>query len=137
MPCNLKMSQDVFQMKMDPIVERCSSILCIHNDLYVYDHADKADNADLLHLMQVARYNGNVSNSRRYQIRCSQITFYDAILSKEGMQTNPEKIQGIREMVPSDVQQLQSFLGMLHIMQPYIPHLSHHVSPLRELLRIN
>ena len=56
----------------------------------------------------------------------------------EGMETDSQKIQRIKEMaLTSDVQQLQSFPGMLNFMQLYISHLWHHTAPHRELLKKN
>ena len=48
------------------------------------------------------------------------------------MHPDPQKVQGITEMtVPTDKQQLQSFLGMVNYMGTFIPNLSHHTEPLR------
>ena len=52
------------------------------------------------------------------------------------MHPDPKKVQGITEMtVPSDKQQLQSFLGMVNYMGTFIPNLSHHMEPLRAMLK--
>ena len=37
----------------------------------------------------------------------------------------------------ADSQQLQSFLGMITFMQPYISHLTHHMAPVWEFLKKN
>ena len=55
------------------------------------------------------------------------------IFSKEGWPwKNPRN-----HRTPQDVQQLQSFLGMINFVQLYIPHLSNHIVSLRELLKKN
>ena len=52
------------------------------------------------------------------------------------MHPDPKKVQGITEMtVPTDKQQLQSFLGMVNYMETFIPKLSHHTEPLRAMLK--
>ena len=52
------------------------------------------------------------------------------------MHPDPKKVQGITEMtVPTDKQQLQSFLGMVNYMGTFIPNLSHHTEPLRAMLK--
>ena len=129
------MSQNVFKMKMDKIVERCPGILCIHDDLCIYGHSEKEHNSNLLQLMQEASSNNLAFNSVKSQIQCPKVTFYSTIFSKEGMKPNPEKIWGITEMLHWDVQHLQSFLGMLAFMQPYIPPMTHHTAPFWELLK--
>ena len=35
-PFRLKISQDIFQMRMDDIVAQCPSVLAIHNDVFIY-----------------------------------------------------------------------------------------------------
>ena len=45
-------------------------------------------------------------------------------------------MQDIEEMTPPETkQQLQSFLGMVTYMANFVPHLSHHTEPLRQLLK--
>ena len=52
------------------------------------------------------------------------------------MHPDPKKVQGITEMtVPTDKQQLQSFLGMANYMGTFIPNLSHHTEPLQAILK--
>ena len=65
-----------------------------------------------------------------------QIVFFNTIFSKESMKLNTEKMQGITEMPPSDVQ-LQIFLGMLNFMQAYVSHLLLSAVLLSELLKKN
>ena len=47
-----------------------------------------------------------------------------------------KKIQGITKMTPPiDKQQLASFIGMVTYMGSFVPHLSHHMEPLRVMLK--
>ena len=64
MPFGLQMS--IFQMKMNQVVERCPRILCIPNDLYIYDHSEKEHDAS---------NSGLVLNGRKYRIKHPKITF--------------------------------------------------------------
>ena len=42
------------------------------------------------------------------------VSFFGAVYSKDGVEPDPKKIQGIEKMTPpEDKQQLQSFLGMV------------------------
>ena len=45
-----KMSQDVFQMKMDLIMEHCTGVISIHNPV-VYGVSDKDHDANLINLL--------------------------------------------------------------------------------------
>ena len=63
--------------------------------------------------------------------------FFGAEYSTEGMHPDPKKVQGITEMTPpaDKFSQLQSFLGMVNYMGTFIPNLSHHMEPLRAMLK--
>ena len=52
------------------------------------------------------------------------------------MHPDPKKVQGITEItVPTDKQQLQSFLGMVNYMGTFILNLLHHTEPLWAMLK--
>ena len=53
MPFGLKMSQDVFQMWMDQIIDRMSVIIAIYDDICVYGKDTAEDDRNLLQLMQI------------------------------------------------------------------------------------
>ena len=52
------MSQDVFQMKMDLIMERCPGVISIHDDIVVYGVSDEDHDANLINLLNVAQVEG-------------------------------------------------------------------------------
>ena len=60
MPFGAKMSQDVFQMKMDLIMERCPGVISIHDDIVVYGVSEEDHDANLINLLNVAQIEGLV-----------------------------------------------------------------------------
>ena len=136
MPFGAKMSQDVFQMKMDLIMERCPGVISIHDDIVVYGVSKEHHDANLVNLLNVAQIEGLVLNSKKLELKCPRVSFFGAEYSADGMHPCPKKIQGITEMTPpTDKQQLASFIGMVTYMGNFIPHLSHHTEPLRAMLK--
>ena len=136
MPFGAKMSQDVFQMKMDLIMERCPGVISIHDDIVVYGVSEEDHNANLVNLLNVAQIEGLVLNSKKLELKRPRVSFFDAEYSADGMHPCLKKIQGIREMTPPmDKQQLASFIGMVTYMGNFVPHLSHHTEPLRAMLK--
>ena len=86
--------------------------------------------------LNVCQTEGLCLSSKKLELCCDRVSFFGEIYSKEGVEPDPKKIQGIEEMtVPETKQQLQSFLGMVTYMGNFIPHLSHHTEPLRQLLK--
>ena len=136
MPFGAKMSQDVFQMKMDLIMEQCPGVISIHDDIVVYGVSEEDHDANLVNLLNVAQIEGLVLNSKKLELKHPRVSFFGAEYSADGMHPCPKKIQGITEMTPpTDKQQLASFIGMVTYMGNFVPHLSHHTEPLRAMLK--
>ena len=68
MPFGAKMSQDVFQMKMDLIMERCPGVISIHDDIAVYGVSDEDHDANLINLLNVVQVEGLVLNSKKLEL---------------------------------------------------------------------
>ena len=133
MPFGLKMSQDVFQMHMDQITNRLPGIIAIHNDICVYSKTREEHDTNLLQFMKTASKNGLVFNSHKCIIRQPQITFYGAIFTSKGMKPDPTKIQALQDLpTPDNHKQLQSFLGLINYLQPFLPNLASKTTFLRE-----
>ena len=136
MPFGAKMSQDVFQMKMDLIMERCPGVISIHDDIVVYGVSEEDHDANLVNLLNVTQIEGLVLNSKKLELKHPRVSFFGAEYSADGMHPCPKKIQGITEMTPpTDKQQLASFIGMVTYMGNFVPHLSHHTEPLWAMLK--
>ena len=100
MPFGAKMSQDVFQMKMDLIMEQCPGVISIHDDIVVYGVSEEDHDANLVNLLNVAQIEGLVLNSKKLELKCPRVSFFGAEYSADGMHPCPKKIQGITEMTP-------------------------------------
>ena len=134
-PFRLKMSQDIFQMRMDDIVAQCPGVLAIHNDVFIYGKDDRDHDTNIINLFNVAQ-KGLVFNSKTCAIKQESVTFFGRVFSAEGYSPDQEKIQGISEMTPPQMkQELQSFLGAVNYLQMFVPHLSLNTEPLCALLK--
>ena len=125
MPFSLKMSQDVFQMKMDQITDRLPVIIAIHDAIYVYGKDTAENERNLLQLMQTATQQGLVFSSSKCAICQSQISFYGAIFTVQGMKPDHAKVQAWQDLpAPENSKQLQSFLGLIKYLQAFLPSLT-------------
>ena len=133
MPFGLKMAQDVFQMRMDQITERLPGIIAIHDDICVFGKIQQQHDKHLLQLLKTASAKGLVFSSRKCQISKPQITFFGTIFSAKGMKPDPIKIQALQDLpTPQTQKQLQSFLGLVNYLQPFIPDIAARTTFLRE-----
>ena len=135
-PFRLKMSQDIFQMRMDDIVAQCPRVLAIHDDVFIYRKDNRDHDTNIINLFNVAQKEGLVFNSKKCTIKQESIMFFGGVFLAEGYSPDPEKIQGISEMTPPQTKQkLQSFLGAVNYLQTFVPHLSSNTEPLQALLK--
>ena len=136
MPFGAKMSQDVFQLWMDAILEQCPGVIGIHDDMVIFEVDQEDHDAKLINLLNVCQKEGLVLNSKKLELQRERVTFFRAEYSTLGMHPDPKKVQGIREItVLTDKQQLQLFLGMVNYMGTFITNLSHHMELLRAMLK--
>ena len=136
LPFGLCVSQDVFQQKMDFILEKCPGTVGIADDVAVHGSTEQEHDANLHNLMIIARQHGLVFNLEKCQIKKPRITFFGVVYDAEGVHPDPEKVEAINAIPePQGTQELQSFLGIATYMAPFIPSLSSMSEPLRNLLK--
>ena len=128
--------QDLFQLWMDAILEKCPGVIGIHGDMVIFGVDQQDHDANLINLLNVCQKEGLVLNSKKSELRREWVTFFRAEYRAQGMHPDSKKVQGITEMTaPTDKQQLQSFLGIVNYMGTFIPNLSHHSEPLGAMLK--
>ena len=121
---------------MDRILARAPGRVGIADDVVVYGRNNAEHDKNLLRLMQVAKEEGLVFNSKKCAIKPSEIVFFGSVYGKDGIKSDPSKIEYIRKMpTPQDREDLQRFIGLMNYLAAYIPHFADKVSPLRELLK--
>lgn len=136
MPFGLSMSQDVFQLRMDQIIESCPGIIGIADDVVVFGKTVKDHDENLHNLFKVAKQHGLTFNSEKCKIKEPQVKFYGSIYDKDGVRPDTAKIEAINSIpTPHDVTGLQRFLGMITYLSPFIPKMADETAALRSLLK--
>ena len=121
---------------MDIILEQCSGVEGITDDVCVYGKNQAEHDKNSLHLLKVAKNNGLVFNSKKCFISQESITFFGLEWSQDGVQPSLSKCDNIKSKAsPRNKADLQSFLGMIQYLSPFIPKLSERTTALRELLK--
>ena len=68
MPFGAKMSQDVFQLRMDAILEECPGVIGIHDDIVIFGVDQEDHDANLINLLNVCQKEGLVLNSKKLEL---------------------------------------------------------------------
>ena len=77
-------------------------------------------------------------NPDKIQINVPTVPFFGQVLTKEGLRPDPHKVDVIKQWpTPTNVTELQSFLGSVNYLCKFIPYLSDLRQPLQGLLKSN
>ena len=68
MPFGAKMSQDMFQLWMDAILEQCPGVIGIHDDMVIFGVDQQDHDANLINLLNVCQKEGLVLNSKKLEL---------------------------------------------------------------------
>ena len=68
MPFGTKMSQDVFQLWMDAILEQCPGVIGIHDDMVIFGVDQEDHDANLINLLNICQKEGLVLNSKKLEL---------------------------------------------------------------------
>ena len=136
LPFSLVCSQDIFQKKMDQILEECQGCIEIVDDITVHGHTEVEHDACLQNLMHVTHRYGLVFNPQETHVKAPAVNFFSCLYDADGVHPDPEKVDAIHALpVPTNITELQEFLVMVMYLSPFIPGLSTLTAPLCELLK--
>ena len=136
MPFGLKMSQDVFQKKIDEVYSPCTGAICIADDLTVHGKGDNEHDMRLHQVMERTRQANIGLNYDKISVKQPSVKFFGNIYSAKGINADPDKIAAITALRhPESREELRTFLGMVNYLQQFIPKLSEATEPLRAMDR--
>ena len=69
MPFGAKMSQDVFQLRMDAILKQCPGVIGIHDNIVIFGVDQEDHDANLINLLNVCQKEGLVLNSKKLELQ--------------------------------------------------------------------
>ena len=133
----LTCAQDIFQRMMDQIQDRCEGVIGIADDIIIHGKDDAEHDRRLHKFMKVAREHGLVLNKKKCEVKSNSVKFFGCIYDKHRAHPDPSKVSTIKEMpTQQNKGELQSFLGMVTYLSPFILQLPSHTATLRGLLKM-
>ncbi|XP_035825676.1 uncharacterized mitochondrial protein AtMg00860-like [Aplysia californica] len=97
---------------------------------------DKEEHDSRLHMVLQRMKQAGVTLNKKCVFCVKSIKFLGHIISKEGIQIDPEKVEAITKFPrPEKITDVRSFLGMLNHIGKFAPGLAERTKPLRDLLR--
>ena len=136
MPFGLKMSQDVFQYKIDETYGGCKGAVGLADDIQVFGVDENDHDYNLHEAMERTRKAGIKLNAAKCIVKTNCCSFFGNLYTPEGVKPDPAKIEAISALqAPESKQNLHTFLGMVNHLGQFIPHLSSATEPLRNLMK--
>ena len=127
---------NMLQHKIDEIFNDIPNVFGIVDDILVigYDK-DRIDHDKTVY--KVLRWCQDVNlklNKDKCHFRCMSIPFFSEIVSRDGVQLDPQKISPLTEMpAPQNNKEVQAFLGIINYLSKFSPDMSEVCELLRKL----
>ena len=136
MAYGISSASDVCQMYIARMIEGIQGSMNSQDDIIIWGEDDKQLKERTLLVFEAIKKHGMKLNKSKCCFHQSKITFLGHIITSDGIYADDKKILAIRNMpYPTNVKELQRFLGSVNYLGKFIPHLSDHTDPLRKLLQ--
>lgn len=134
-PFGMNSMQEIFNKKMDAIIEGLPGIAKSTDDFLIYAKTEEGHDERLRSLLHRFKENGVTVNPEKCQFRQTKLEFLAYNLSQEGITPITEKMSAITDYKqPENLTELRQFMGMANQLGKFTPNLPQASAPLRELL---
>ena len=136
LPFGVKLSQDIFQCKLNEVYRGIPNVMGIADDIVVCGSTLSEHDQAFCEMLKATRKHNVSLNSDKLQFKQAQVDFYGHVLTENGIQPAKEKLEAIHNMKsPSNMGELQTILGMVTYLNRFSTKLADLTSPLRELTK--
>ena len=134
LPFGISSAPEIFQRTMSQFLQGLEGVICKTDDILVHGVDQKEHDERLRATLQRLQEAGVTLNDKCEFSKLS-IKFLAHIIDRTGIQADPEKITTITQFPePTNIPELQRFLGMANHLGKFIPHLAETSEPLRQQL---
>ena len=99
LPPGLTCGQDIFQKKIDHILDQCPSVIGMADDFCIHGKDMHEHNTRLHHFMNIARKCGLILNFDKCSVAQQQILFFGNIYNEHGCHPDPAKVEAVHAML--------------------------------------
>lgn len=123
---------------MDKILQGLNGVSCYLDDILVTGKDNTEHLTNLQRVFERLKEYGVQLKKSKCSFMSKSVEYLGYKIDANGLQTTPQKVEAIRQAPhPKNVQQLRSFLGLVHYYGKFIPNLATVTEPLNQLLHKN
>ena len=98
LPFGVKLSQDIFQRKLDEVYRGIPNVMGIADDIVVCGSTETEHDQAFCKMLKATRKHNVSLNSEKLQFKQTQVNFYGHVLTENGIQPAKEKLEAIRNL---------------------------------------
>ena len=128
MPFGISSVPEVWQQKMNELVEGQSGVEVIADDFLICGFGANKEEATVNHDVNLRRFlqraaeRGLKLNLEKVKLRLSSVPFIGHRLTDKGLAPDPDKVSAIINMPrPTNIKSLQQLLGMVQYLSKFLP----------------
>ena len=135
LPYGISSAPEYFTLKMQNILEGIPNVLVLMDDILVHGDTQASHDAALEEVLKRLSKANVTLNRKKCQFSVRSVKYLGHLVSGSGIQPDPDKVAAIRNFkTPSNVTDVQRFLGMVNQLAKFVPHIATVTKPIRELL---
>lgn len=136
LPFGTSVSSEIFQRKLTEAFNGLPGVVCVTDDVIIHGDTMESHDAHYKTFLQRCREQNIKLNKEKLDLRSDNVTFMGHQITKDGLQTDPEKVNAIKNYPPpTNIEELRRFLGMVNYLSRYLSHLTDDLQPLQNLLK--
>ena len=135
-PFGIASAPALFQRTMDTILQGVPNTICYLDDILVTGNSTEAHLKNLAEVLRRLKQHNLKIRPSKCAFMQESVEYLGHKIDSKGVHTTTSKVDAIQKApIPSNAQQLRSFLGLLHYYGKFIPNLSILLHPLNKLLQ--
>ena len=135
LPFGISSAPEIFQRTMSKILRDMDGVICHMDDILIHAPNKKLHDDRVREVLRKLEQAGLTLNEK-CEFGKQKITFLGHIVSGDGISADPEKTRSIQAFpAPTNVTELQRFMGMCNQLAKFLPNLSEVNEPIRQLLK--
>ena len=136
LPMGLTDSASVFQRSITQALSGLPGVIFYIDDLIVHGSSDQEHSTRLKAVLKRLEERGFHLQLAKCLVNQKEIPAFGHILSKDDIRPHPKNLEPLKSFpVPTSVQGVQSFMGLINFFGDFLPHLATTAEPLRHLTR--
>ena len=134
LPYGVSSSGAIFQEVVDEALKGIPMTACRIDDIIVSGRTKQEHLENLNRVIQILEKKGFKCNREKSQFEKEQVVYLGHVISKDGIRTVQSKVKDLQaSKVPTNTEELVSFLGAVNYYRRFLPDLSTVVAPLDRL----